>query len=218
MIEKELAYYLHSLLPARPDKIVEMERFAGEHEVPIMDLIGMECLLQQLKLIKPKRILEIGTAIGYSAGRMALALPEATIVTIERDAERYEQALANIQALKLTDRIDVWHGDALELSQKLEFESLFDVLFIDAAKGQYQRFFEMYGSYVKEGGVVFSDNVLFRGLVATDHIENKRLRQLTNKIKTYNSWLMSQPDYETTIIPVGDGLAVSVKKGRPGRG
>ncbi|WP_100372010.1 O-methyltransferase [Bacillus sp. FJAT-45037] len=212
MISSEVETYLKSLVPKRDPRIEEMEQYAKEHQVPIMDLVGMESLLQQLKLIQPKRILEIGAAIGYSSIRMADALPDAGVVTIERDEPRYMEALENIRKNELADRIQVRFGDALDLAETLESEDLFDVLFIDAAKGQYQRFFDLYGKMVKPGGVVFSDNVLFRGLVAEDVIEEKRLRSIVKKLRIYNEWLMSHPDYETRILPVGDGLAISIKK------
>ena len=96
-----------------------IEAYAKEHEVPIMDLVGMESLLQQLRLFQPRRVLEIGTAIGYSAIRMALALPEATIVTIERDEVRYQEAKKNIGKLELEDRIHLYYGDALDVYNQL---------------------------------------------------------------------------------------------------
>ncbi|MCM3489331.1 O-methyltransferase [Alkalihalophilus marmarensis] len=212
MINNQVENYLKSLVPKRTQLVMEMEAYAKEYQVPIMDLVGMESLLWQLKLIKPERILEVGAAIGYSAIRMAQELPNATIVTIERDEVRYKEALANIDKNELSDRIEVRFGDALDLAQILESEPLFDVLFIDAAKGQYQRFLDLYGKMVKPNGVVFSDNVLFRGLVAEDEIEEKRLRSIARKLRTYNEWLMQHPDYDTRILPVGDGLAISIKK------
>ncbi|MDT8861507.1 O-methyltransferase [Alkalihalobacillus sp. MEB130] len=212
MINKQVEDYLKSLIPTRGERVEQIEEFAKVNQVPIMDLIGMESLLQQMKLHEPKRILEIGTAIGYSAIRMAQAFPSSRIVTMERDEERFTEALKNISELDLVDQIDVRFGDALDLAQTLESEPLFDVLFIDAAKGQYQRFFDLYGKLVKPGGVIYSDNVLFRGLVAEEDIENKRLQKLATKIKSYNEWLMNHPDYDTRILPVGDGLAVSIKR------
>ncbi|OLS36732.1 SAM-dependent methyltransferase [Alkalihalophilus pseudofirmus] len=212
MINNQVENYLKSLVPKRTPFVMEMETYAKEHQVPIMDLVGMESLLWQLKLIQPERILEVGAAIGYSAIRMAQELPNTTIVTIERDEVRYKEAVANIEKNELSDRIEVRFGDALDLAQILESEPLFDVLFIDAAKGQYQRFLDLYGKMIKPNGVVFSDNVLFRGLVAEDEIEEKRLRSIARKLRTYNEWLMQHPDYDTRILPVGDGLAISIKK------
>ncbi|WP_100406619.1 O-methyltransferase [Bacillus solitudinis] len=213
MLDVQVEDYLKRLVPTRGKQIEEIEAYAKENEVPIMDLVGMESLLQQLKLIQPKRILEIGTAIGYSAIRMAEALPKTEIVTIERDEERFNVANTNINSLGFSKRITILFGDALDLAEKLEEPPLFDVLFIDAAKGQYQRFFDLYSKKIGPGGVIFSDNVLFRGLVAQDNIENKRLRSLAKKLQTYNQWLMTHPNYETRILPVGDGLAISIKKG-----
>ncbi|MFC0561872.1 O-methyltransferase [Halalkalibacter alkalisediminis] len=211
MINEHVETYLKSLAPVRCEQVEMIEAYAKEHQVPIMDLVGMESLLQLLKLHQPKRILEIGTAIGYSAIRMAQALPDVEILTIERDRARYEEAIKNIKALNLMDRIEVKYGDALDLAQILESAPLFDVLFIDAAKGQYQRFFDLYGRFVKTGGVIYSDNVLFRGLVADENIDNKRLRKIAEKINGYNQWLINHEGYDTRILPVGDGLAVSIK-------
>ncbi|KGA98014.1 SAM-dependent methyltransferase [Alkalihalobacillus alcalophilus ATCC 27647 = CGMCC 1.3604] len=212
MIDEKIEAYLKKLAPRRGEKIEAIEAYALEHDVPIMDLVGMECLLQQLKLVQPKRILEIGTAIGYSAIRMATSLPEVTVVTIERDEPRYLEAKKNVSDLGLTERIQIHFGDALDIFESLEPEADFDVLFIDAAKGQYQRFFDLYSQKVRSGGIIFSDNVLFRGLVTEVEVESKRLRGMVKKLQRYNESLMLHPDYDTRILPVGDGLAISIKK------
>ncbi|AZB44913.1 O-methyltransferase [Bacillus sp. FJAT-42376] len=206
---------MESLIPARPLPIQEMESYAREHGVPIMEAAGMEVLLQFLRIHSPHRILEIGTAIGYSAIRMATAVPKASIISIERDQERYNQALVRIEQMGLSSRIHVHYGDALDLSDPIQSEGPFDALFIDAAKGQYQRFFELYAPMLSHKGIIITDNILFKGLVAEeqDQIENKRKRSLVKKIAGYNGWLMSHPDYDTCIIPVGDGIAVSIKRG-----
>ncbi|WP_062198803.1 O-methyltransferase [Massilibacterium senegalense] len=215
MIPNELITYLESLIPTRNEQLLEMEEYARVHHVPIMELVGVETLLQILRIHQPKKILEIGTAIGYSAIRMVQTLEETTIYTIERDEKRYEEAIANIQKANLSDRIIVIKGDALDVFEQIQSYGPFDFLFIDAAKGQYQKFFELYGTLVTEKGIILSDNVLFRGLVAkeADDIESKRLRTLAKKIKKYNEWLMKHPLYRTTILPVGDGIAISIKKG-----
>jgi predicted O-methyltransferase YrrM len=156
--------------------------------------------------------LEIGAAIGYSSIRMTQAV-QANIITVERDAERYEKAISYINQADLGHRISVVFGDALETVEQVEKFGAFDVIFIDAAKGQYQRFFELYEPLLNPGGVIITDNVLFRGLVTVEHIENKRIRSLVKKIKSYNEWLMAHSGYDTTIFPIGDGVAVSKKKG-----
>lgn len=214
MLDEKIHKYLENLVPKREEQVLQMEQYAKEHQVPIMELLGMETLLQLLRLQKPERILEIGSAIGYSAIRMALALPNTTIVTLERDEQRYEEAVKNIEKFGLSSRIDILFGDALEIVKELENKPRFDVLFIDAAKGQYRRFFEAYTPLLNDNGVVISDNVLFRGYVASDALENKRLKNLAKKIDQYNQWLMNHPDYITTILPIGDGIAISIKKSK----
>lgn len=213
--ENKIITYLNSLTPQRNELVSKMEKLAEKENVPIMDLVGMETLLQLLRLSTPKRILEIGAAIGYSAIRMAQALPEVTIVTIERDEHRYLQAKGHIEQAGLQDRIELILGDALEVSDQVEKEAPFDFIFVDAAKGQYERFFTMYETLLNEAGIIITDNVLFRGMVAEDHdtLEPKRIRNLVKKIDRYNRWLMEHPDYITTILPVGDGIAISKKRG-----
>ena len=132
----------------------EIEAYAKEHHVPIMARDGIETFIGLLALQKPRRILEIGSAIGYSAIRIARAFPNAKITTIERDVDRYEKAVAYIRRAKLTERIHIIEADALDFDCKTELEGVYDALFIDAAKGQYQRFFEKYAPYVKSGGVI----------------------------------------------------------------
>lgn len=214
MISKEVAHYIEQFFPERDEQIKEMERYAEQHRVPIMDMAGIETMLQLLKIAKPKKILEIGTAIGYSAIRMAKALPDANIVTIERDRERYERALFYIDKTGTSGQIRVIFGDALDVCGDVAKYAPFDVIFIDAAKGQYQRFFQMYEPLLEESGIIITDNVLFKGLVATEGpIENKRIRQLVSKIRRYNEWLIGRTDYETVILPIGDGIAISRKRG-----
>lgn len=214
-MNENLNRYLEALAPMRNDLLMEMEDYAKANGVPIMELSGMEPLLQILKIHKPRHILEIGTAIGYSALRMAYTLPDATIVTIERDEDRLAKAYEYIERASMGNRVLVIKGDALETEHLVSLQGPFDCLFIDAAKGQYQRFFEMYEKYLVPGGIIYTDNVLFKGLVAEEleSIESKRTRNLVKKIKGYNEWLISHKDYETVILPVGDGLAISVKKG-----
>ncbi|WP_409251458.1 O-methyltransferase [Bacillus sp. SCS-153A] len=203
--------YIESLIQERSDLLNEMETFAEKENVPIMELAGIETLLQLLRIQQPKRILEIGTAIGYSGLRMAEALPETEIVTIERDEARYQQALDFVGRSPNKGQLDIIFGDALEKVQEIEGKGPFDALFIDAAKGQYQKFFDLYAPMLTDEGVVYSDNVLFKGMVAEENVENKRIRQMVKKLKSYNEWLMNHSGFNTVIIPVGDGIAVSRK-------
>lgn len=211
----KIVSYLDSLILPRDEAITKMEKLAEKENVPIMDLIGMETLLQLLRLSSPKRILEIGAAIGYSSIRMATALPDAKVVTIERDEIRYEQAVKHIKETGLSENIQLVFGDALEVFEHIEKEGPYDFIFIDAAKGQYEKFFTMYEPLLAENGVIITDNVLFKGLVAEAHetVEPKRIRNLVKKIDHFNQWLMNHPDYVTSILPVGDGIAISKRRG-----
>lgn len=203
--------YVENLVTPRSPLLAEMEAFAKEHHVPIMDLTGSEVLLSLLAMQRPKRILEVGTAIGYSAIRMAELLPDAEIVTIERNARRHEEALSFIGRSDVSDRITVIHGDAVELIGTIEGE--FDAVFIDAAKGQYQKFFDGYGALVPIGGTIYSDNLFLRGDVLLDDVSvlDRRRRRLVRLVKEFTEQLMARTDYHTAILPLGDGLAISRK-------
>ncbi len=132
--------YIQSFIQPRNDLLLEMEAYAKDHHVPIMQLAGIDALNQLLRIQNPSNILEIGTAIGYSALRMAQALPNVQIVTIERDVDRVKKAKDYIARSTDSNRITVIEGDALEVDDEA-IHTAFDAVFIDAAKGQYQRFF-----------------------------------------------------------------------------
>ncbi|WP_224428006.1 O-methyltransferase [Cytobacillus oceanisediminis] len=213
MQNKQLLDYMENLIPARSNQISEIEQYAKENEVPIMELIGIEALLQLLRIQQPKKILEVGTAIGYSALRMAEVLPSSQIITIERDEQRHLVAKENVKKLKRESQIVLLYGDALELESIVKQYGPFDAIFIDAAKGQYQKFFDLYSQFLTNDGIVYTDNILFHGLVAEEEIDSRNLRQLVCKIRNYNQWLMENQDYHTAILPVGDGIAISKKRG-----
>ncbi len=204
--------YLKQLLPASNTWRKSMEEEADENHVPIMDQVSMQFVSQIIRLIEPKHILEIGTAIGYSALRMLEAYPTATITTIERDEKRYNRAKERIAEQGKTDRIHLIHGDALDVLTSLQTTGhIFDVAFIDAAKGHYQTFFEKTNPMIRPGGTVISDNVLFRGFVASEEEVDKRYRSLVKKLRVYNEWLMNHESYDSSVIPIGDGIALSIK-------
>ncbi|MED3962125.1 O-methyltransferase [Niallia taxi] len=211
--EEQVLKYIENLIPDRSEAFKEIEQYAVEHDVPIMELVGIETLLQLLRMHQPKKILEIGTAIGYSALRMAEALPECKVVSVERDEQRHIKALANVETMNMSSQVFLIKGDALEVEHLVREHGPFDVLFIDAAKSQYRKFFDIYSKMLSPNGVIFTDNILFHGLVAEEKIESRNLRQLIRKIKEFNIWLMEHPDYHTAIMPVGDGLAISKKRG-----
>lgn len=165
MLNDELITYMQKLIPDRTNLFMEMEEYARENRVPIMELEGIEAMLQIVRIQQPTKILEIGTAIGYSALRMAEACPSAHIVTLERDQERYEKAENYFARSGMANQITLIKGDALEQEDEVRILGDYDMIFIDAAKGQYKKFFEMYSQYLNDTGVIITDNVLFKGLV-----------------------------------------------------
>lgn len=212
MLSQELQSYIDSLIQPRNGLIAEMEEYAHQNGVPIMEPAGIETMLQLLRIQQPEAILEVGTAIGYSALRMAFALPQTKIITLERDEERFKLAVDYIKRADMQQRIIQISGDALDLEEEVAGHAPFDAIFIDAAKGQYKRFFEIYSRHLKPGGMIITDNVLFKGLVYNQEAESKRVRSLVKKIDEFNRWLAANEEYDTIILPIGDGVAVSKKR------
>ena len=196
------------------ENIKEMEEYAEEHSVPIMNKRGMNFLCKFIEKNEIKTILEIGTAIGYSAIRMALVNKNIHIVSIERDQERYIEAVKNIKKFKLDKRITLILGDALDLN--VDLTDKFDMLFIDAAKAQSQKFFELFERNLTKDGYIITDNMYFHGLVNKNEkeIESRNVRGIVRKIKDYITFLKNNENYETVIHDIGDGIAVSKKKER----
>lgn len=211
-MKKTTDVYLEKILPESPKWSQAIEKEAIEQNIPIMDRVSMQFVCQMIRLLQPKEILEIGTAIGYSALRMLDAVPSTTIVTIERDESRYHRAKELIEKNNQSEKIHLIHGDAADILTSLQTTGHdFDVAFIDAAKGQYQTFFEATDPMIRSGGMIISDNVLFRGLVASGEV-NKKYQTLVRKLNEYNQWLMKHPSYNTSIVPIGDGIAISIKE------
>jgi len=205
--------YIASQIKDRSDFLAAMEQFAKDQHIPIMEIVAIESLLQFLRLQQPKSILEIGSAIGYSAIRMALALPEAVLTTIEKDIDRYEKACDYLKQANMTQRIQILHGDALEVDIQTFEHSQYDALFIDAAKGQYQRFFDKYSPLVPSGGVIYCDNMLMHGFTEVDIKEvPRRKRTMVRNLQQFTQWLMHHEQYETTFLPIGDGITISIKR------
>lgn len=184
----------------------DIEKYAEEYNVPIMDKKGLLFLLNQIKRNNVKNILELGTAIGYTSINMALLDDDIKVTSIERDSNRYFEALKNVKNFKLERRINLVLGDALDI----KLEDKYDLIFIDAAKGQYTKFFEKYCNNLNENGIIVTDNMSFHGLVDTkDIIPSKNLRQLVKKIKNYIMFLKKHNEFETKFYKAGDGIAVS---------
>ncbi|MGM9968374.1 MULTISPECIES: O-methyltransferase [unclassified Rummeliibacillus] len=204
--------YTKSFIQPRNALLMEMEQFAEENYVPIMQLPAIEILLQMLRIQNPATILEIGSAIGYSAIRMAETVKDAKIVTIERDETRIEQAKQFLSKSDVKDHIVLLEGDALEVDVESTYPS-FDAVFIDAAKGQYKKFFEKYSPLVKKGGILYIDNMYMHGLSDLDMKDvPKRKRTMIRNLHQFAEWIIANPDYQSSFFPVGDGLLICIKR------
>lgn len=191
--------------------IKELKEYAIEENIPIMQDDGIEFLTNFIIKKQLKNILEIGTAIGYSAIMMAKTSGDIHITTIERDETRYMEALKNIKKFNLEDRITLIFNDALNV--KLEGE--FDLIFIDAAKGKNKDFFEHFEANLSLDGYIITDNMDFHGYVTMkeEDIPSKNILGIVRKIKDYTYFLENHMLYKTTIYKIGDGIAVTERRG-----
>lgn len=187
--------------------IDQIKEYAIANNVPIMSESGIRFLTNYIKNNNIKDILEVGTAIGYSAIMMAIVSEDVHITTIERDEKRYLEAIKNVKKMDLEDRIHLIYKDAFDV----KLNDKFDLIFIDAAKAQNTKFFEKFVYNLNNNGTVITDNMNFHGLVLKDEseIESRNLRQLVRKIKNYKKFLENNSKYRTNFIEVGDGIAVS---------
>ena len=184
------------------------EKALNDH-IPIIMDDTLEVVGKILEGIKPKRILEIGTAVGYSAIRFSKYLSEDGVIdTIERDEERVKEAKQNIADLKLEDKIHIYEGDALEILPTLT--GPYDVAFIDAAKGKYPIFLSEALRMLENNGIIVADNVLYKGYVMSDYNKHKQ-RTAVRGLREFLKNLQENENLETEILEVGDGLAISRK-------
>lgn len=192
------------------EEIESIKKYATINNVPIMQDSGINYLTNYIKKYNIKHILEIGTAIGYSAIMMCLVNDDIVVTTIERDEKRYLEAIKNVKKFKLEDRINLIYKDALEVN----LNEKYDLIFIDAAKAQNTNFFERFERNLCDGGTIITDNMNFHGLVFKDEseIESRNLRQLVRKVKNYKVFLLENKNYETEFLDIGDGIAISVRK------
>jgi len=191
-------------------EIKKMKEYALSENIPIIQDSGMDFLMSFIEKKEIKNILEIGTAIGYSAIMMASVNKDIHITTIERDEVRYLEALKNIKKFQMEDRITLIFNDALNM----EDEGKYDLIFIDAAKGKNIDFFNHFEKNLQENGYVITDNMGFHGYVEMneEEIESKNIRGIVRKIKDYIYFLENNMQYKTVIYKIGDGIAVTERR------
>jgi len=194
----------------RNQEISRIKEFARRENIPIMQDDGIEFLTSFIEKKDAKNILEIGTAIAYSAIMMALVNSNIHVTTIERDETRYLEALKNIKKFDLESRITLIYNDALNV----ELDDEFDLIFIDAAKGKNQEFFNHFEKNLKVDGYIITDNMNFHGYVSMeeDEIPSKNIRGIVRKIKDYIYFLENNMQYKTIIYKIGDGIAVTERR------
>ena len=190
--------------------IIELEKIkqkALEEHIPIIMDETLEVIEKYLSKNKPNRILEIGTAVGYSAICFTQFLAENGVIdTIEREADRVEEAKKNIKLAEVEDKINIYEGDAVEILPTLNQQ--YDVVFIDAAKGKYPFFLKESLRMINQKGIIFADNILYKGYVMSDYNKHKQ-RTAVRNLREYIKEVSENPNLETEILEVGDGLAIS---------
>lgn len=190
--------------------LLEMENYAKDKNIPIIEKDSIAFIMKYIKLNKVKKVLEIGSAIGYSAILMASTNDDVEVTTIEKDETRYLESLKNVKKCNLENRVEVVFQDALDLN--LSGVS-YDLIFIDAAKGDYIKFFEKYKFFLNPGGVIITDNLKFYGYVKNKKdIQNDKLKKVVDRIDEYINYLKENEEFITKFYDIGDGLSISYKK------
>ena len=188
-----------------------LEQYASEYDVPIIEYESLMVLKLLIRTNKVKRILEIGTAIGYSSLHMASINEDIQIDTIERNEEMYNLAINNIKEANMEKQINVHFADALKIDLS-ELKEQYDMIFIDAAKAQSGKFFNRFSPLLNKDGIIVTDNILFHGCVESQEGLTKNVLNMVKKIDAYNHHLATLNDYDTIYISTGDGLAVTTRK------
>ena len=193
------------------ENIMEMEKYASENNVPISEKDSIAFIMKYIKKNNIKSVLEIGSAIGYSTILMASSNQDTIVTTIERDETRYMECLKNVKKCGMEKKINVVYQDALELN--LSEDLRYDLIFIDAAKGQYIKFFEKYKNFLNPNGTIITDNINFHGYVGqSSKLDKGNLKSLVEKIEKYIEFLKTNPEFDTKFYDIGDGLSVSTWK------
>ncbi|NMA50934.1 MAG: O-methyltransferase [Mollicutes bacterium] len=191
--------------------ILEIEKYASEKNIPIIEKKTIAYIMKFINDNNIKNILEIGSAIGYSSILMASVNPNISITTIEKDEQRYMECIKNIKKAGYDKRINVVYQDALEMN--LSNDIKYDLIFIDAAKGQYINFFEKFKYFLNDKGFIISDNLNFHGYVGrSTELEKGNLRSLVEKIESYKDFLEHNEEFDTRFIDVGDTISISERK------
>jgi caffeoyl-CoA O-methyltransferase len=204
--------YIRGLIKESNPILTELEEYAYENHVPIIHKEVGRFLELMINIKKPKKILELGTAIGYSAILMEMACNKnCEIVTVERDQNMINLAEENISKYGFSDNIKIVQGDCLEVLENLEGQ--FDLIFMDAGKAHYNHFLPHCLRLLSEDGVIIADNVLFRGMIASNELVKRRKITIVKRMRKFLE-MVSVEEFITSVIPMGDGIAVITRRNK----
>lgn len=210
MLDKNQDYFLK--IQSHDSKLNTLRDYAVKHKVPIIDQLSLDLILQLIRIKQPKNILEIGCAIGYSSMHFASVNSSIHVTTIERNPEMIALARKNFETFQYEKQIRLIEDDALEAYSAVN-DRQYDMIFIDAAKAQSQKFFELYQDLLSSTGIIITDNVLYHGFVSDiDVVRSRNVKQMVKKVQKFNQWLVQQNDYKTNFVNMDDGLAISIKE------
>ncbi|WP_313164205.1 O-methyltransferase [Sedimentibacter sp.] len=203
--------YIKSLILDEGEKLNAFRNECQERNLPIIHKEVGQFIKLMIKQSNVKSILEIGTNVGYSSIFFSHVMNfEGKIVTLERSEKFYQEAVNNIKNFNLDKNIEVHFGDATEILDTIE--GSFDMAFIDAAKSYYKLFFDKAYERMKSGGIIISDNVLYQGMIATDELVVRRKKTLVRNLRNYLEYISHDDRFITSVLPLGDGLAVTLLK------
>lgn len=203
--------YLNTLIEEKDSDLLTLEEYAMENNVPIVQREVANLLKFMVSMKRPKRVLELGTAIGYSSilmNKASMSVNE--LVTIERNEKMVDIAHKNIEKLDLNKKIQILQGDCLEILKTLNTK--FDLIFIDAGKGHYNEFFPYCLNLLNTDGIIISDNVLFRGMVANNDLLIRRKITIVKRMRKYLIDISNRKELITTVLPIGDGVAITMRR------
>lgn len=206
VLDMELQLFLRSILPEEDDVLQQLRTYADEHHISVVDPEVGYLLHFLTGVVKPKTVLEIGTAIGCSGIYIARAMENGCLTTIELQEERHTMALDNFCKAGVADKIHAICGDAREIVPTLEEK--YDMIFMDAAKGQYLEFLAVADRILKPGGLLVADNVLLNGWVVNLNYPRHRQKTMVYRMKEFLEQFKENPAYQCSVVPLGDGVAL----------
>ena len=212
ILHLDQALYLQHLVPSRSPVLAEMEAYAKQENIPISDPEVAQFLDIVVRSIQAKKILEIGTAIGYGAILFAQAAgPDGKVHTIDPDHSRLQIALSFIEKAGFSNHIDLIQDKALEALPKLNSKAPFDLIYIDAVKEEYPAYLGLVLPLLREGGLLIADNVLWKGQVASGNLLSSDQKASTQALQIFNTAFTTHPNIKGSILPLSDGIAFGIK-------